>query len=74
MGHFKKPYEGETGMVPPSGRRAEPESEQAFTRREKACVFFKITHPGPIIYLLPQNFRCFLIYKIYLSWGGNFIF
>jgi len=46
MGYLRKPYEGEAGMVPPSGRRAEPEYGQAFTRREKACAFFKITHPG----------------------------
>jgi len=58
MGYLRKLYEGKAGMVPPSGRRAEPESEQAFTRREKACVFSKITHRGSMIYLLSQNYRC----------------
>jgi len=46
MSYLRKPYEGEAGMVPPYGRRAKPEYGQAFTRREKACVFLKITHPG----------------------------
>ncbi|MCL5071884.1 MAG: hypothetical protein M1308_13475 [Actinobacteria bacterium] len=38
---MRKPFEGLSGYGSSSGRGAEPETELAFTRREKACVFLK---------------------------------
>ncbi|MCL5070886.1 MAG: hypothetical protein M1308_08320 [Actinobacteria bacterium] len=38
---MRKPFEGLSGHGSSSGRGAEPETELAFTRRGKACVFLK---------------------------------